>query len=862
MPGAGLPAKSRQFDGRPRVGGGGANIMERPHVKTVSLRCHASAVALLSGLAISSAAQADADAASSHDTVQEVIVTSRHRAEVLQTVPESVQAITGKTLEIKDTVSLSDITLQTPSLFDQVGNARNTSLAIRGVGVTSSAGDGLDNQVGVYFDGVYQGRPGMSLQDLVDVDTFEVLRGPQGTLFGRNSEVGALNITFQKPSFTPAESLTLSFGNYGFVQGRAIFTGPITDKVAFRTVLYGTYSDGWLPNAYSGAFAAAATREGIYAPTATSDEDRLNGQGRWGIRQKFLINATDRLTVNVIGDFEAERDSALAGSTEITQLFGPGSWGPNVTAAQQAKVTDALRAVGNIQNFGGVLNWAPVVNPTTDIGNSAELVKTYQGGVSIQTDYRFDWATLTSISAWRFWEFYPPQDSDTSPLDIYYNAAETRDQQYSEELRLTSNGNGPFEWQAGAYLFNQDLKDHYIVHQFGADVIPLYNALVNYGAVKGTPISTALSPLLTGARLVENTHVQDQNEAVYGQASWHITHKLTLTGGARFTHDKKNGGSPIDLSDLPKAVQGAAVTAGASATLANYGVNGATSGYPLSAEVSNNNVSGSASLSYKFTPDTMVYALFSNGYQAAALNLNAVIKAGIPVVVNPSSADNYEVGVKTSLLDHRVTLSLAGFDETLYGYQTTYSQILANGSALRYIANAGNVRSLGVEWDVSAALGEGVRVTLDGTYDHATFIYAPSVAPPPEVTTAFFNATGHAAPDAPEFKLSVTPSWNHRLGEHEEFYSYAQYSYSSSFYSATNLSAYSIVPQQFTLNLRAGVQLQDGRYDISFFATNATDEKNIYSKGLLAIPTTSIYFAESQSLAPPAMYGVTVKARF
>ena len=796
------------------------------------------------------------------DSVQEVIVTARHRSEALQTVPVSVQAISGQTLELKNTISLPDIVAQTPGLFDQIGNPRNTSLAIRGVGVTSSAGDGLDNMVGVYFDGVYQGRPGMALQDLIDIDSFEVLRGPQGTLFGRNSEVGALNITTQKPTFTPSETLEGSFGNYSFEQGKAIINVPVNDKVALRTVLFGTHQDGWLPNYNSGRFAAAASQEGISAPTAVSGEDRLNSTARYGIRQKLLIDPSDKLSILISGDWEHETDSTLAGSAEITSIFGPGSWGPNTTAAQQAKVTSALAAVEHIQNFGGVLNWTPTVDPSTDIGNSRQAMHTTNAGVSATIDYKLPWATVTSITAWRYWYFYPPQDSDQSPLDIYYNAAISRDQQWSEELRLTSNEGGRFDWQAGAYLFYQNLTDHYIVHQFGADVIPLYNALVSYGAVTGKPFSTSLIPQLTGAQIIENTHVQDENGAVYGQGTWHITDQLSLTGGARFTHDRKYGTSPVDLSNLPTAVQAAAVTAGATSTLANYGVNGSTSGYPVNAQVDSNNVSGSASLSYKITPETMVYASYSNGYQAAALNLNAVIKAGIPVVVNPSTTDNYEVGIKSSLFNHRLVFSLDAYWEVLYGYQTTYTQVLANGSTLRYVANAGDVRSRGVEWDVTAALGHGLRLSFDGAWDDAIFQSAPSVAPPPEVTTASFNATGHAAPDAPKLTLSVTPSWDHPIGAHDDFYAYAQYSYSSSFYSATNLSAYSVIPGQFTLNLRAGVRLDEGKYDVSVYANNATNQQNVYTKGLLPIPTTSIYFGTFQSLAPPAMYGVTLRAKF
>jgi iron complex outermembrane receptor protein len=823
------------------------------------------ALATAPGLARAADATADAtvqnDSATNGATVEQVIVTVRHRAEVLLDVPQSVQAISGKTLEVKNTVSLSDIVSQTPGLFDQIGNPRNTSLAVRGVGVTSSAGDGLDNMVGVYFDGVYQSRPGMALQDLIDIDSFEVLRGPQGTLFGRNSEVGALNITTENPSFARAETFEFSSGNYGFDRAKAILTGPINDKVAFRTVLFGTYADGWLPNQSSTAFATAAAQEGVYAPTA-ADEDRLNSQGRYGIRQKFLIDATDKLSILISGDWEQENDSQLAGSTEITQLFGPGSWGPDTTAGQQAKVTDALNAVENIRNFGGVLNWTPTVNPTTDIGNSLEDLHTTNAGVSATVDYKLDWATLTSITAGRYWYFFPPQDSDTSPLDIYYNAAITHHQQWSEELRLTSNDKGPVEWQTGVYLFYSDLQDHYIVHQFGADVIPLYDSLIHYGAVSGTPIALSLRPLLTGAQVIENTHVQDENAAFYGQGTWHITDQLSLTAGARYTYDSKSGGSPIDLSELPAAVQTAALKAGATSTLANYGVNGSTSGYPLNAKVSGGNVSGAASLSYKITPDTMIYASFSNGYQAAALNVNAVIKTGIPVVVEPSNANNYEIGVKTALFDHRLTLSVDGYWETLDNYQTTYSQVLPNGSALRYVANAGNLLSRGVEWDLAAALDRGVRLDFDGAYNDAFFTSAPSVAPPPEVTTLTFDATGHVAPDAPKLTLSLTPSWEHQLGANETFYSYAQYSYSSSFYSATNLSAYSVVPGQYTLNLRVGVRLDGGKYDVSLFANNATDQRNILSRALLAVPTTSIYIGTYQSLAPPAMYGVTLRAKF
>jgi iron complex outermembrane receptor protein len=166
-------------------------------------------------------------------------------------------------------------------------------------------------------------------------------------------------------------------------------------------------------------------------------------------------------------------------------------------------------------------------------------------------------------------------------------------------------------------------------------------------------------------------------------------------------------------------------------------------------------------------PHATAYALFSNGYQTAALNLNAVIKSGIPAVVKPSMTNSYEIRSKTTLFDHHLALNADVFDEMLGGYQATYSQILASGATLRYVANAGNVHSRSVEWGASAALGHGVLLSFDGAYNDAVFAYAPSVAPPPEVTSATYDATGRAAPDAPRLTLSLTPSWEREINDRD-----------------------------------------------------------------------------------------------
>ena len=288
-------------------------------MKKATIRYQAAAIALLSGVALSGAAKADAEADADAsllggDRVQEITVTARHREENIQDVPSSVQAISGETLEEKGTVDLQSLIAQTPGLNSTGGNPRNFSVTIRGIGYAPTAADGLDNAIGVYFDGVYQARPGQVLQDLVDVNDFEILRGPQGTLFGRNASAGALNVTTNKPSFTQSETFETSFGNKSFAQQKAIVTGPITDKVAYRTVAYSTYSDGWIPAPYAESFSKAAAQAGIDAPTAT-DQTSFGSVGRYGVRQKFLINASDKLSITISGDLERENDSSAGFSS-------------------------------------------------------------------------------------------------------------------------------------------------------------------------------------------------------------------------------------------------------------------------------------------------------------------------------------------------------------------------------------------------------------------------------------------------------------------------------------------------------------------------------------------------------------------
>jgi iron complex outermembrane receptor protein len=829
-------------------------------------------------------AQAAPAVGADSDSDDEVVVTARRRAENIRDVPISVQAISGETLERKGTIDLQSLVEQTPGLNSTGGNPRNFSVTIRGIGYAPTAADGLDNAIGVYFDGVYQARPGQVLQDLVDVKSFEVLRGPQGTLFGRNAAAGALNVTFNKPSFTPSQTFEASYGRYDFAQGKAIITGPITENIAFRTAVYGTRSDGWIATPFRPDFKSAASQKGIYAPTAT-DDDTTAGTKRWGIRQQFLVNA-GKLSVNLSGDLNIESDSSSGFSSGggIQELFGPGNWGINTTAAQQARVTTALKALSQLTSFGGVQNWVPTVDPRTNITNNYNHMLTRNAGVSLTADYNFGGATLTSISAWRLWTFDPPQDSDSSPLDIYQNAAFSHSDQFSQEFRLASKTQSPIEWQVGAFLYYSKLKDHYVVHQFGADVIPWYNAYNTLAGTAFTPIPLSFRSQLTGAQIIENTKVENRNAAVYGQAIWHITSALDLTGGLRYTYDRKNGSSPVDTSLLPTSLPAGVTNAqlnafynaidavqrnsGVAYTVPGYPTAVAATGYPLDIKTSNDNVSGTASLSYKITPNLTTYVTYATGFQAGGLDLNNRSLDPSAPAVQPTKTKNLEAGVKASLLDRRLTLAVAAYQEKLEGFQTSISFTLPNGTIQRGATNVGDIRARGVEWSMAANLGSGLRLTFDGNYNDAIYTKAPSLPAPAELSyngVASINAKGQRAPYAPKWALSATPSWDFEIGPRTEFYSYAQYSYTTSYGTGVTQSIYTQVPNQFNLNLRAGVRLDGDKYDLSVYANNATNERNIISQALLAAPSgagVTAYLGHTVNYNQPARYGLTFRAKY
>ena len=694
--------------------------------------------------------------------------------------------------------TLADLQNDAPSLVAYQSNARNSSIGIRGIGV-SSAADGLDTSVGVYVDGVYLGRPGMALEDLIDIGDIEVLRGPQGTLYGRNTVAGVVNITTQKPSFQFGSVLEASFGNYGYNQERVSLTGPIIgDELAFRLTAFNTHRDGVLPN----------TTTGIAA----------NSVGRDGGRLQFLYTPTPKVTVRLIGEYSNENDTCCV--TSLKQVL------PASLSAGTAHTLTALAQLG----------YNPVANTSSTGNNSPQDMLTDQHSFSGEVDWDLGWGDLTSITAYRYWHFDPLQDSDNTPLNILQvNVAITKDEQYTQEFRLASKP-GRFNWQAGVYLYDQTLNDHYILNQFGAQAGAFYT---DYLRAAGPHAAIVIAP---GSQYIEDTHATEKSAALFGQANYQVTDQLTLTGGVRYTYDDKHGVS------------------NSSTYLTPYSTSSAPFHYNLT--VDGGNVSWLASAAYKLAHDSLIYASYTTGYLSAGLNLNSATVAsnGVspPLVLQPERAGDWEVGIKQGLFDHHVTIDVDGFWTNLSGLQANY---YPSSGAKSYLTNVGNIVSRGVEAEGALKLDNGFSLSVNGSYNDAYYSQYAN-APCPVGGAAVCNLTGRPVYEAPKWIAGATAQYRFDLNDKVQPYVLAQYSYRSSAFGAIDDGPYTKIPAYSLVNFRVGASIDNGRYDVSVWINNAFNAIYWQNLGTASPAPSSGAYGVAGQLGTPQTFGATVRASF
>ena len=759
-------------------------------------------------------------------SVEIVSVTARHRKENAQDVPISLGVVSGEALQANGVSSAVALNQLIPSLQVISTNPRNTSIVVRGLGANVAlTNDGLEAGVGVYVDGVLYSRPAQSTFDLPDIAAVEQLRGPQGTLFGKNAIAGALNISTEAPTPDLQARGTVEFGDFAWKKESFTVSDALNDSdtLSFRITAHDSDRNGFYQN--------------------VTANQKWGDFHDYGVRAQLLYVPSSDFSLRLIADYGKQKQRS------VVQVF----------TGLVTNLSNGLAVPRNFSQRATAAGYTPLaIDPwarRTD-ENGDVHIRMEQGGLSAQADWTVDDYTLTSISAYRFWNWDPSNDVDLTSLTVMTQGRQAnQERQFTQEFRITSPGDQPFEWTAGLYYFwEQD--DGFGFSGYGKDA-PIWLL----GAT-----NAVYQAALDGFGVTSRSIPRINSYAGFGQATWHVLPDIDVTGGFRYTYEYKTGGywqnpSGQDVSAFPVPQQAAIA-----ALRANFGVANA-----YSVHASNNLIGGLASVTWHITPDANVYATYSHGEKSAGLNL-ANLPAAIPKVVDPEAIDNYEIGVKSSWFGGRLTVNADVFWADDSNYQTTIANLNVTPTVL-YVANIPSVRSRGLEADIVARITDQLNANFSTAYTDANYVSYPNA---PAAFEDYFSPSAptvfnvNAVRDLSGRPLPLVSKWVISAGAHYEqplaaaglggiaAYFDINTSYRTDYYSAANLSVYSVVPAHDVTNLQLGVHSDDGHWDVSLWARNAFDEHYFITRGPAAFNSGAV----AAQLGDPRTFGVALRAKY
>jgi iron complex outermembrane receptor protein len=774
-----------------------------------------------------------AHAASNDRALDEIVVTARRTDENLQSVPVAITAFSGKQLQQQNARAVSDIAMLTPGL--QVNYSTDSGAAaiftLRGQ-VQQDPIANQDPSVGLYVDGVYWARAYGANADLLDASGAQVLKGPQGTLFGRNTTGGAVLLTTNDPNPSGLSGLvSASYGRFNYRTVTGVLNVPlVTDKVALRVAGQLTKRDGYINDINNGV-----------------KQSSLNN---YTIRSKLLLKPTETLTIVLSGEWfhsnaldEPQRliyasptsPSAISTVAEVDGFATAGALGcfdpSGVGAACQARAS-ALFNDAIAKNKG---NNADV----TSIFSSRITAQTYSGTATVNTSF----GAVKAIGSYRKVRLFAVGDGDGSPFRLLdtgpgfgtpglYND-DSAISQYSGEVVATGKGLADkLDFAAGLYYFHESGND-------GSN-----SAALN-----------AINP----TALHFFGRIKNDSQSIFGQVTYHATDALSFTGGLRYSIDDRrmtsyNGVFSI-LDPLPPTAYFCVVAPVC----------------PASRHDSFKGISYTASIDYKLGDGLLVYVKTAKGFRSGGENIRMTSAAGF-VPFRPEKATSYEGGVKSEFFDRKLRVNIAGYYSTLKDIQRTIT-LVTGRSVSTAILNAGQADVYGVELDASAVLPAGFR--LDGTvgYTHPKYV---------KFVDNGFDRSRDAFYGIPEWTASISPSWTHDF-DFGEVRLRTDFAYQSdmiispvAFYtdaagvlrdaqngnptSAADAAGYlrgATDRAHWLVNARAGVTVMDGRLELAIWGKNLTDKRD-YVAGL-TIPSLGFSAAGSRE---PRTFGITATMKF
>jgi len=732
-------------------------------------------------------------------TVEVITVTANKRAESIQKVAADISAVSGGTIENNRLQTYYDIQNVVPGVVSVGGEMGRLYINMRGTFTQFNDSPSVEEPTSVYIDDVATLGDTDLAQTLYDVDRVEILKGPQGTSFGKNTIGGVVSIHTRPPSFTRDVQLSVTGGNYGLAEFQGLVTGPLSDQVAVKFTGFVHHQDGYIDDTVTGGTVGA--------------------QRSFGVRGQVLANVTDKFKVLASVDYLQDDSDELP-----TRIVSNGSFVASTSPFANPRVA-AARGL------------PPLSYPTFAVTNDPNMSETpfnarvprRSFSASVRADWDLDFATLTSITGYRFSKASSLKSELGDPLGILNFGLDTRGWQTTEELRLVSPGDRRFTWLTG-----------------------LYGAFPHEEETAFEPTSPFSGYLFAGGGpQVGAASVDARSLSAYAEASYKIINPLKLVLGGRVTNDHKTG-EATDVGSGQGAFAFTTITAPQEHSWTAF--------------------TPKATLEFTPTTDTLFYATVSRGYvgggfsragpgvavgptvtlaQAIAADI-----AGLEHPYQPEYATNYEVGAKTSWFDNRLIANITLYREDIKDLQVALGT-LVNGVAIREPGNAGRTRSQGVDLEVDAVPAPWLRLGAIYSYSDDKLL----------TNVANFGNAGNTLPDAPQnfFNLSVEGHWG-LPGNWGTVSAGSDITFRSKVYSGGDFNADAPQVLHYTrirglVNGSIDFKTADGHWDFRLWGKNLTDTRygtpvSILIQLAKPFGYTGSYYAELLWNAPRT-FGVT-----
>ena len=794
--------------------------------------------------------------------LEEIIVTAQKRAQNIQDIPVAVTALSGEHLVEHGITDMFDLQQTAPGLIvDQSQTATTANFSIRGIG-TSSQNFGLEPSVGLYVDGVYRARQSSLINELADVERVEVLRGPQGTLFGRNSSAGAVLLNTVAPHHEAGGYFELTYGNLDLFSANGAFGGALVEDVlAVRVTGFTSSRDGFVD----------AVGEG---------EALLNDRNRHGGRAQLLYTPTDDVSLRVILDYAEIDEVCCAAATFRSNYFSfdgrPGSdallAGLGIPLLNDDRFTDYVVYVNQLPE-----------SRNEDSGVSAELNWDIAPG-----------NTITSISAYRTFNTTDDADVDFNAADIATRFNRGESEMFSQELRLAGS-RGRVDYLAGAYFFTQDLNSWTTtapgldVEAFFANGNPQLGTLINtinqLSALTGGFVPMTGPAVPPGGRALDVMLQDHEAWAVFGQVDFQLLDQWRLSAGIRYTDEKKdlrgtftqdNAGPPPDLTaigtNLFLVSQGLAplnLALLAPLVYPGWGFYLVPAFAPrpdVDETLEDDQVTWNARLSWTPNNDMLLYAGYATGFKSGGTNTDR-IPAAFSQVFGAEKSDSFEAGMKLAFPQHNLRVNLALHYTTVEDFQS--NAFTGTGFNLR---NAGELEARGGELELNWVPVAGLALSGAYIYNDTEFkefeqancwVAAPFLTGTPDPGRrnpgdAFCDRSGDRTQANPEHTVLLSATATHSFSDTLSGYIHADFNYRSSIVMDANIDPLKLQDGFGLLNARAGLVLQPFDLDVSLWARNLLDED--YHGAVFDVPLQTGKLASY--LREPRTYGMTLRKQF